>query len=270
MSTIFNSFYNAPLWFLYPFAIFLILGAAEAGVYFGRRYPNESSDFATPTGGALGLLALLLGFSFALSLERFDERRHLVLSEANAINNAANYALILPQPPQDTILGLMHQYIEVRVSLGVPFDPEKFNRDVARSIELQRQLWNEATKISASDRSPGPETMNHFFDSLSAINDLHEERVTALRYHVPGVVTSVLLGIALIAVGFAGYHAGTVARGRHIAIALTAIMVALVMSVIVDLDRPARGLINVSTQPLLDAVQRMPAVEDHQSHWVRR
>jgi hypothetical protein len=37
------------------------------------------------TGAALGLLALLLGFSFSLALSRYEVRRNLVLQEANAI-----------------------------------------------------------------------------------------------------------------------------------------------------------------------------------------
>ena len=37
-----------------------------------------------------------------------------------------------------------------------------------------------------------------------------------------------------------------------------ALMVAIVLMLIVDLDRPARGMIRVSVQPLLDAAQTMP------------
>jgi len=65
-------------------------------------------------------------------------------------------------------------------------------------------------------------------------------------------------GIAMTAMGFSGFHAGTSSGGRHVVVTLMALMVAIVLMLIVDLDRPARGMIRVSTQPLLDAAQNMP------------
>src|SRR6516164_5335414 len=102
-------------WF-YGLTFFVIISAAEVGIYLGPRRPSES-EFGTPTGAALGLLALLLAFSVSISVGRFDERRHIVLDEADAIRSTANFALALPQQSQDTILNLLHEYITVRIGL---------------------------------------------------------------------------------------------------------------------------------------------------------
>jgi hypothetical protein len=75
---------------------------------------------------------------------------------------------------------------------------------------------------------------------------------------VPGVVTAILVGIAMVVMGFSGFHAGTSSGGRHVVVILMGMMVAIVLMLIVDLDRPARGMIRVSVQPLLDAAQTMP------------
>ena len=64
-------FYGRNFFVLYPLTIIVIISAAEVGIYLGRGQPSES-EFGTPTGAALGLLALLLAFSVSLSVGRFD------------------------------------------------------------------------------------------------------------------------------------------------------------------------------------------------------
>lgn len=251
---VFDWFYGLNFFVLYPLTIVVIISAAEVGIYLGRRRPSES-EFGTPTGAALGLLALLLAFSVSLSVGRFDDRRRLVLDEADAISSTANFALALPQQSQAVILPLLHEYVTLRSNLGIPYDPIKFDRDVARSVEIETALWTEATKIVAISDTP---RTNRFINSLNQMNSLHERRVTALRYHVPGVVTAILVGIAMVAMGFSGFHAGTSSGGRHVVVILMGMMVSIVLMLIVDLDRPARGMIRVSVQPLLDAAQTMP------------
>ncbi len=97
-------------------------------------------------------------------------------------------------------------------------------------------LWNEAMKVVAVRNTP---STNRFINSLNQMNSLHERRVTAMQYHVPGVVTAILVGIAMIAMGFSGFHAGTNSGGRHVVVTLMALMVAIVLMLIVDLDRQA-------------------------------
>jgi len=95
---VFDWFYGLNFLVLYPLTIMVIISAAEIGIYFGRRRPSES-EFGTPTGAALGLLALLLAFSVSLAVGRFEERRRLVLEEAEAISSTANFALSAPTVP---------------------------------------------------------------------------------------------------------------------------------------------------------------------------
>ena len=88
------------------------------------------------------------------------------------------------------------------------------------------------------------------------MNNIHERRLTALRYHIPGVVMFLLVVIAMVATGFTGYHAGGArsSRGRG-ATFIMSLTIAVVIMLVVDLDRPARGLIQVPVQALIDAQQ---------------
>ena len=253
----FDWLYDADLFVLYPMAIILIVGASEFGAWLARRGPaSKQTDVSTLTGAALGLLALLLGFSFSLALSRFDARRTIVLEEANAIGSTANFALMLPEKVQKPLLGMLRDYTAVRIGLGVPYDPAKLQRDVARSVDLQARLWQEAVSVTSADPRSLP--AYRFVASLNEMNNIHESRLTALRYHVPAEVLLMLVGVAMVAMGFTGYHAGRMETRGRVATLIMSLMVSGVIMLIIDLDRPARGIILVSPQPLIDAAQGIP------------
>ena len=182
-------------------------------------------------GAALGLLALLLAFSFSLSLSRYEARRNWVLEEANAIGSTANFALMLPGPAQKPILSLLRDYTAVRIGLGVPYDPAKLARDVARSVELQNQLWQQAVTVTTT--APQSLPAYRFVASLNEMNNIHESRLTALRYHAPGAVMFLLIVVAMVATGFTGYHAGARgSRGRVATLIMSLTIVVVIMMVL--------------------------------------
>ena len=255
----FDWLYEADLTILYPLTFVLIAGAAEFGARIGRRshrVAHGAADTATLTGAALGLLALLLGFSFSLAVSRYEARRDLVLEEANAIGSTANFALMLPEAKQKPILGLLREYTAVRIGLGVPYDPAKLKRDVARSVELQNRLWQQAVAVTAS--APQSLPAYRFVASLNEMNNIHERRLSALRYHIPGAVMFLLIAVAMVAIGFTGYHAGAQASHARVATFIMSLTVAVVIMLVIDLDRPARGVIREPVQALIDAQQGIP------------
>jgi hypothetical protein len=254
----FDLFYQANLAILYPIVFAAIFMMAELGILLGRMFrETQSTELGTFTGASLGLLALLLGFSFSLALSRYDARRGWALEEANAISSTANFALMLPKQAQRPILGLLRQHVLIRRDLGIPYDPFKMNADIARSVAIQNTLWQQATQLSDDDtRSLA---INRFINSLNEMNNIHERRLTALRYHVPYAVTFILMGVSMLVIGFTGYHVGITGARRHGSLLMMTLMVTAVIMLIVDLDRPARGLIQVPVTALEDALQGMPA-----------
>jgi len=104
-----------------------------------------------------------------------------------------------PEPEQKPILSLLHDYTAVRIGLGVPYDPAKLPRDVARSVELQNQLWHHVVTVTAA--APQSLPAYRFVASLNEMNNIHESRLTALRYHIPGEVMFLLIAVAMMATG---------------------------------------------------------------------
>jgi hypothetical protein len=254
-----EQFYELDMVVLYPIIIILIAGAAELGNWIGRRYrtaTNEDGDVGTLAGASLGLLALLIAFSFSMAESRYDLRRTMVLEEANAIGSTGNFALMLPEPARGPILSLLRDYTQVRINLGRPFDPTKLDQDIARSLALQNQLWQQAVAVTASNPQSLP--AYRFVGSLNEMNNIHERRVMSLRNHIPVPVLFMLVGAAMVAMGFTGYNAGLTGARRGPTTLIMSITVALLILLVMDLDRPYRGLIQVPIQALADAGSSLP------------
>ena len=201
---------------LCPVTIILIAGAAEIGNRIGlraHRAESEAPDIGTLTGAALGLLALLLAFSFSIALSRYDARR--TMSGRSECDR--QHGELCPDAARSrrspSVLRLLRDYTDVRIGLGVPYDPAKLRRDLARSLELQAQLWQQAVAVSTA--APQSLPAYRFVASLNEMNNIHERRITALRYTVPSAVLLMLIGVAMVAMGFTGYNAGVIGARRR-------------------------------------------------------
>ena len=99
-------------------SIVFILAASEAGRLLGvRAIGRGGDDVSTLEGAILGLLALLISFTFAMALSRFEARRDAVLSEANAIGTTALRARLLPAPHNVDINKLLQEYVRIRLDI---------------------------------------------------------------------------------------------------------------------------------------------------------
>jgi hypothetical protein len=242
-----------------PLTVILIAGAAELGDQVGLRVhaaQTENADVSTLAGAALGLLALLVAFNFSMAEARYDARRNLVLEEANSIGSTANFALMLPASAQQPILSLLRDYTAIRIRLGVSHNASDMAQDIARSVEMQGRLWQQAVAVTASDPHSLP--AYRFVGSLNEVNNIHEARLTALRNHVPSAVLLMLIGTSMVAMGFTGYSAGVTGTKRRLTMFIMSLTITLLIMLIIDLDRPYRGLILVPVQALVDTAQGLP------------
>jgi hypothetical protein len=237
--------------------IVLLLLAAELGFRVGRRLARRSPGGAPPVGAIqaslLGLLALLLGFSFAMAQSRFEARRALVAVEANAISTAYLRSQLLPKPEGPEIAAALRRYVDIRLDgLGRRVDEIELREVVAESERLHDYLWARAVKAAQQDPRPSVNLLIAALPGTWLVMDVHGLRMAAFRNHVPGSVLLLLYFVAAVALAVTGYAAGLDGRRNPWPIASTAILIAVVIVVIMDLDRPRRGLITVSQQSLVD------------------
>ena len=77
---------------------------------------------------------------------------------------------------------------------------------------------------------------------MNELTNLHEARLTNLRYHVPAAVILMLIGVAMVAMGFTGYNSGALGARRRIPDLIMSVTIALLIMLVLDLDDPRRGL----------------------------
>src|SRR5690349_8381970 len=107
---------DLPLLPIFLVSVVVILMAGELGRRLGVRRSGKGGDNITTLEGAiLGLLALMISFTFAMSLNRFESRRDAVLAEANAIGTTALRSRLLPAPHDREVLALLREYVRLRI-----------------------------------------------------------------------------------------------------------------------------------------------------------
>lgn len=234
------------------FAVVTLL-TFELGFRIGRwwqeRMPGEQEG---PTdmlvGSILALMAFLLAITMGMAADRFDARRGVVLSEANAIGVAYLQASYLPDPEAEQVRVLLREYLPLRIATD---DRDQVQANLRRSRELHAQMWAITAEVARSGHSP--DLMSTFGSSVTEIVSLNETRVVAGLYaRVPETVLMLLLVGSALSLGMVGYNAGLARRRSVLSAVVMVIALGAVLTLVVDLDRPQDGFINVSQQPLLD------------------
>jgi hypothetical protein len=254
--------YNYSLLTISLVGLAAILAAIEIGRWLGVHIGDQDDDnVSTLEAAAIGLLALMVGFTFAMSLSRFEARRDAILAEANAIGTTALRARLLPEPHRKEVLELLRNYVKVRLELT---QHPTTRADLAAAIEksnvLQEELWQQAEAMLAIDKNVVPTGL--FIQTLNEMIDDQAKRLAALRNRVPNVVQLALFAVAIIASGFAGYATGVNKRRSRFPVYVMGLLVGGVILLILDLDRPGAGFIEVSQQPMIDTASSIAGFSD--------
>jgi Protein of unknown function (DUF4239) len=234
----------------------VMLLAYEIGFRIGRWWQDRTPDESEGPGGVLvgsllGLLAFMLAITMSMAADRFDTRRGLVLAEANAIGTAFLRAGYQPDPQGEQVRELLREYAELRVATS---DRAQLAANITRSVEIHGELWTIVEDLVATTENS--DLLALFVEVINELIDLHETRVTAGLYaRVPETVMLLLLAGSTLTVGIVGYSAGLTRRRSAINAVVLVVALSAVTILVLDLDRPQDGILQVSQQPLLD-VQR--------------
>jgi hypothetical protein len=170
----------------------------------------------------------MIGFTFAMSLSRFEARRDAVLNEANAIGTTALRARLLPAPHSGEVLKLLREYVQIRLDVTKTMASQtEFDAAIARSNAIQEALWQQAKEAAAKDSGVVPTGL--FIETLNEMIDDQEKRLTALRNRVPSIVLIALYSIAIIASSLTGYAGGLEARNSRLPVYVVGMLVSAVI-----------------------------------------
>lgn len=238
--------------------LFVLVSLALYGSYWLGKYRQNlysdpmKSQVTSIQGALLGLLALLLGFTFSIASHHFDERSEAMKEEANAIGTTYLRAQFLPDSVRQETLDTLKNYVDVRVKEGMVAldDTQAKNPLLQEAGKLRAKLWRLAMQtVQEDDRVT---TTGLYIQTLNSLIDAFGTRDETLNRHIPEEV-NMLLGIAIILSSASiGYTSALYNHRPSIATIAFMASVILLTCMIMDLDRPRRGLILVSQKSMVD------------------
>lgn len=228
---------------------FAMLGTLVFGRHYARkrRAHEETEAGIGPVNAAIfGLLGLMVAFTFSGAAQRFDERRDLIVAEANAIGTAWLRISLVPEGSQAALRQMMRDYVDARIAAYRAFPDEALVRaEFARAGALQLRIWDEAIAVTSMQGAPGSAAML-LLPALNEMIDITTTRQMALLKHPPRIVYILLGALALISALLAGHAmAGRKQPSRLHLVAYPAIM-SIVVALVINLEHPRLGLVRIN------------------------
>jgi hypothetical protein len=259
--------YHANPWLItISFALVLCL-AIEVPFQMRRFFEDSTSlkttSFTTVQAGLLTLAAFVLGLSFSQAQGRYDARRALVVKEANAIGTTWLRADQLDPVQARAFRLLLINYTKTRLeAYRLPRSAASVNGRPPYQAQLDKSNFDQAAmwKISSAAVRAHPQNLglSLLMETLNDTIDVSSEQLQALTTHVPMAVIELTLVLTIL---------GALSLGLRFAIegarpaALSFIFVAastIVVTMMIDYDRPQSGFIRINLNPLTIQMQSMP------------
>ncbi len=220
------------------------------GRYIGVRWLPASGSERTSMGmldGAIfGLLGLLIAFTFSGATSRFDQRKAMVITEANAIKTAYLRLDLLSTEAQPALRALFRQYLDARLEIYQKLpDLKASEAALVRANALQGEIWSASVKAR---EATGAAPANLLLAALNEMFNIATQRtVVALEMHPPTIIFVMLFSLASISAGLAGYTTAGIAKHSLAHVLVFATIVASTVYVILDIEYPRLGLIRVDS-----------------------
>ena len=202
----------------------------------------DEKSIGVAEGSLIGLLALLLSFTFSMSSSRHDKRINIIVEEANDIGTAILRADLYPDSIRKAFRHDFKEYVASRVEyFEAGADMNKINLSLDKSLKIQQSLWKRATTLGQEQSNF--HRSSQMIPALNAMFDIVTTRNAANIAKVPELIIYLLFLLCCISALTLGYSVGK--KPDWIVMVGFAGMIAMTIYLIVDLDRPRRGIITM-------------------------
>lgn len=238
----------------------LIAGSAAAselgyrlGVRFAPKYRRFRGQFDVVRTATFALVGFLIAFSFSGAATRFIDRLDIIVEEANALGTAWLRADLLPDPARGALKAALREYTADRVTILSTSDDSEIWRLLTKVDALHAAMWAAGKAGTQGDAM----LMNLVLPPLNEVIDLHASHLSLAQRRLPMPIMTVLLGTAALSLILVGAGNGLAGRRLPLLADIYALVLTVALWMTIDLDYPRQGLIQVSSQPLVDALAAM-------------
>jgi hypothetical protein len=242
---------------LFVVSFVLLWAGAQIGAATHRKKAalddEVRQDFDVVLAATLTLLGLIIGFTFSMAINRYDQRKNYEEAEANAIGTAYVRLDLLPAADGARMRGLLRDYLDQRILFYTTLDDEPLRQINIRTAQLQTGLWSGIVTPAATQPTPIVALV------VAGINDvLNSQGYTQAAWwnRIPISAWCLMVVIAFCCNLLVGYGARSTGVGARFLLVLP-LMVSVAFMFIADIDTPRHGFIRVIPQNLLSLAESL-------------
>ena len=208
-----------------------------------KKNPDQSTiELGAINGTLLGLLGLLLAFTFSMSSSRFDTRRELVVAEANDIGTVILRTDVYPDSVRQLLRADLKKYVETRVAYyEAGRDLNKVIEAIRMTDSISHRIWLTVANYAKTDDITT--RTSQLIPALNDMIDITTTRMAATEATIPDSIMYFLFLLCVCSAFLLGYDNKN--KIDWIVVMGLAIMLSTTVFNIIDLDRPRSGLINM-------------------------
>jgi len=245
-----------------PFIVFTVSLIAQCvsayvGDFIRRRghavRRDEREDLDTEKTAVLTLLALIIGFSFAMAVTRYDQRKNYEEAEANAIGTEYVRADLLPAETATNVRELLIKYLDRRIAFYESLDRRQISQVDAVTAKLEAELGSAVLPAAKAQ----PTAVSAL--AVSGLNDVlnaHGYTQAAWWNRIPFAAWGLMGVIAVACNLLVGYSER---RKSVLLLFVMPVVVSISFALIADIDSPRGGVIRVLPHNLIALSQSLKA-----------
>jgi hypothetical protein len=239
---------NLPFIWLILFLLFLLIAFNIMGFRLKQlnlKKHTGLADHSDIQNSLLGLMALLLAFSFGIAASKFESRRQLVIEEANDIGTAILRCDLYPDSTRNELRKEFKIYIEKRVAYYTAgSDINLINKSLEEAGAITNRVWKIISEASKNkDNLVASQLM---IPATNACIDIVTTREISRKSKVPPLILYSLLALAWASSFITGYNTKGEARSKLMVLAFV-LMTTLTLYLVIELNNPRRGLLNLDS-----------------------
>jgi hypothetical protein len=213
--------------------------------------PAGSHECLGPAeAGVFGLMGLIIALTFSGASSRFDQRRMMIIDEANAIGTSYLRIDLLPEDAQSAVRKDFRDYLETRIELYHNIaDKKKVSENEEKTASLQLKIWKES--VAASRQSEDMSASLLLLPALNSMFDICSARTAVRQVHQPKIIFIVMILQALICSLIAGYGMAIKKSRSWIHLIGFILVLLITLLVILDMEYPRIGFIRIDALDVL-------------------
>ncbi|HSF45671.1 MAG TPA: hypothetical protein VLA58_06650 [Chitinophagaceae bacterium] len=227
---------------IFVMMLFFTAGAKFKHYKVRKNLLKEDEGLGPVEGSLLGLLALMLSFTFSLSNSRYDTRLHTVIEEANDIGTAILRIDLYPDSIRTPLRTEFARYVESRVEFyEAGRDLERVRAALDSTNAIQSRIWAIVSTVG-QDRDHFHRS-SQMIPALNAMIDITTTRTALTLAKVPDLIMFLLFMLCWTSSFMMGYARGK--KNDWVITFIFAVMTGITIFTIIDLDRPRTGVITM-------------------------